>query len=179
MNSEIQDSIVEWNRKAALEEIELLKVLRSTAWDEHTHSFRWLMASLLGINGAACLGILNLSIIPFDHKLIAGGSFFVGILTALLVAVFGQHSVQKSLAPLQKQVGYWMTVAHDGERNEELESTLNDELKASARVGLGGRFAGWISALSFVVGALTAGAGMKQHEMTLALKKQQAQVTAS
>ena len=79
---------------------------------------------------------------------------------ALLVAVFGQHSVQKSLAPLQKQIGYWMTVAEDGERDQKFEEGLNEELKASARIGLGSRVAGWLAALLFISGVIVAGNGM-------------------
>lgn len=170
-------SVEQWNRVSALEEIENLKNIRATAWDEHTHSFRWIMATLLAVNGGACLAILNHDAIHTTFRLVASGLFIGGLLMALLVAVFGQHSVQKSLGPLQKQIGYWMTVAADGEREEKFESDLNDELKVSARIGMWGRMAGWAAVLCFILGVVIAGYGIaaadnsgsnqidRQHEM--------------
>jgi hypothetical protein len=159
----LENSVGQWNKRGALEEIENLKSIRATAWDEHTHSFRWLMASLLGVNGAACLGIIGVSEIPLEHRMYSGGAFVFGILSALLVAVFGQRSVQQSLLPLQRMIGYWMTVVDDGIRDEGMEQGLNDELKDSAKFGHAGRVFGWLSALAFAVGAMAAGNGMLEH----------------
>lgn len=159
---EFDGNLANWNRRGALEEIENLKTIRATAWDEHTHVFRWLMASLLAINGAACLAVVGQAAMPLDYRLWACGAFVTGILSALLVAVLGQRSIQNSLLPLQKYIGYWMTVADDGERDESVETALNNELKISANIGFASRFVGWISACAFLCGVLVAGFGMTQ-----------------
>lgn len=157
----LDDSEKDWNRKGALEEIESLKLIRSTAWDEHSHSYRWLMASLLAINGGACLSIYANTEISHPIRLIACGSFIIGIIAALLVAVFGQRSIRKSLVPLQKQIGYWMKVVGDGLRDEEIEADLAKELGASAKTGLASRIAGWVSALGFMAGVISVGFGIE------------------
>lgn len=158
--SHLEVSAQEWNKLGAAEEIENLKSIRATAWDEHTHSFRWLMATLLAINGAGCLAILSNDKMAVEYQLVASGFFVLGVLMALLVAVFGQHSVQKTLAPLQKHIGYWKTVAKDGERDEEMEGQLNAELKASAKLGLAARVSGWLAATAFIVGVVASGYGL-------------------
>jgi hypothetical protein len=88
--------------------------------------------------------------------------FILGILMALLVAVFGQHSIQRTLGPLQKQIGYWMTVASDGERLDEYETELNNELRGSAKIGMASRVSGWLSAGAFVCGVVVAGYGLSK-----------------
>ena len=160
MVTELDQSLADWNKRGALEEIETIKNIRATVWEEHTHSFRWLMASLLAINAAACWAVAGMEEIGVISRLWSCGIFASGILAALLVAVFGQQSVRSSLLPLQKQIGYWMTVAEDGERSESVEEDLNRELKRSARIGLGGRIAGWISAGAFAAGLAIAGIGL-------------------
>ena len=146
MVDDVNGEKTNWNRKVALEEIENLKSIRSAAWAQHSDAFKWLMASLLAVNGGSCLAILNATEIPIGFRLVSMGAFVFGIMTALLIAVFGQHSVQSSFAPLQKLIGYWMTVVDDGERMEEMEEEIGDELKRSARIGVGTRIAGWVSA---------------------------------
>lgn len=159
----IEDDNCNWIKLAAAAEVENLNQVRATAWDEHTHSYRWLMASLLGVNGAACLAIIGKAEIPLYYQLGAAGAYVIGILTALLVPVFGQHSVQKSLVPLQKYIGYWMAVASDGLRNEVFETELNDELRKTAKIALGSRISGWISALLFLFGSVISGIGIIKH----------------
>jgi hypothetical protein len=171
---QLAESERHWNREAAKEEIENLKNVRATAWDEHTHSFRWIMATLSAINGGACVAILNQDGMNISSKLLASGLFVGGLLMALLVAVFGQHSVQRCLLPLQRQIGYWMTVASDGERDEAFETELNEELKTSARIGMGGRVSGWLAAICFISGVVVAGFGLSatEHALTKQVVKQ-------
>lgn len=167
----LHDSEKQWNQKGALEEIENLKNIRATAWDEHTHSFRWIMATLSVMNGGACLAILDQDKLDAETTLVASGLFVIGILMALLVAVFGQHSIQKSLVPLQKQIGYWMTVVEDGERDEGLEGQLNDELRSSVTIGWASRISGWLAAMAFVSGACVSGYGLAQSDLATSKNK--------
>lgn len=171
---QLTESERHWNREGAKEEIENLKNMRATAWDEHTHSFRWIMATLSAINGGACAAILNQDGMGISSKLLASGLFVGGLLMALLVAVFGQHSVQSCLLPLQRQIGYRMTVASDGERDEAIERDLNNELKISARIGMGSRVSGWLAAIFFISGVVVAGFGLSatEHALTKQVAKE-------
>ena len=164
MVGDVNGEQTNWNRKLALEEIENLKSLRSAAWVQHSDAFKWLMASLLAVNGGACLAVMDASELTIGFRLASMGLFVFGIMTALLIAVFGQHSVQSSFVPLQKLIGYWMTVVDDGERMEEMEEEIGDELKRSARIGVGTRIAGWVSALAFLAGIVTAGLGLMSDQ---------------
>lgn len=174
----LDDSGREWNRAGALEEIENLKNIRGTAWDEHTHSFRWIMATLSAINGGGCLAILNSDQIEISHKITSSGLFVGGVLMALLVAVFGQHSVRKSLVPLQQQIGYWMTVSRDGERDDAIEKELADDLRKCVRIGIAGRVSGWLAAVAFVSGVIVAGNGLIQNHNITQSKQVEAKETS-
>ncbi len=147
MTESHQEDFTELMRHAAREEIDSLKLIRATMWDEHTHTYRWMMASLLAVNGAACLGVLGQESISLSYKLTAGSIFVFGILSSLLVALFGQRSAQKSLVPLQQLIGYWTTVSLDGERDEEQEVILTNQLSNGLRTARAARFAGWVSAV--------------------------------
>lgn len=160
MTEGFEADVAEWNKQAALEEIANLKQIRTVAWEEHSQAYRWLMASLLGINGGACIAILGSEQVGVWSKIYAGGCWTIGILASLLIAVFGQHSVQKSLDPLQKFIGYWMTVHSDGVRADGIENDLLNELKASSKIGFGSRIAGWVAASAFLAGAIFAGQGL-------------------
>jgi hypothetical protein len=162
--SPLDDSISAWTRADAIENIENLKGMRTLAWDEFNHSFRWLMASLLAINGGALLAMLDHSSLGLSHRVSSGCAFVFGIIMALLVAVFGQHSTIRSLPSLQKMIGYWMTVAVDGLRDEKIENDLDNELKASVKLGLGSRVSGWLSAIAFLIGIGISGHGLISFE---------------
>lgn len=153
-------SLADWNRASASEEITNLKLIREFVWEEHTQSYRWLMASLLALNGGACLTIFDTDLVPLEAKFFSCGLFVVGTVCALLVAMLGQRSNQASFAPLQQQIGYWMTVERDGERDEEFEAELAARLKKGTRIGLFARSAGWLSGLAFVTGVMVAGFSM-------------------
>jgi hypothetical protein len=153
-------SLVAWNRRGALEEISFLKEIRASAWDQHTHAYKWLTASLLAINGAACLTILNYSELEIIAKLISLSSFVFGILCALAVAVLGQYSVRKSFLPVQRRIGYWMTVVEDGVRDEEIETKFEAEIKSLTSMSYLTQIIGWMSAIAFLIGVITAGAAM-------------------
>jgi hypothetical protein len=161
MITEADQSEKGWLRKAALEEIDHLKLVRATSWEQHSHSFKWLMASLLAVNGGALLAVFDSQYVSLGYQAFASGCFVIGIMAALLVAVFGQRSIQKSFPPLQKIIGYWMTVVEDGERLESLETDLNNELQTAVKYGRGAQICGWLSALAFLVGA--GGVGVEMY----------------
>jgi hypothetical protein len=147
---------------AAKEELAHLRDLRQVSWEEHTHIYRWLTASFLGINGAACLAIFSSEQVYTNYKIISCSIYLVGISFALAVAVVGQRAVQRSIPALQSMIGYWIAVENDGLRDDEMESKLSIGLKNSSKIGLWSRLFGWISALAFVLGSIMAGLGLTQ-----------------
>ncbi|WP_324261586.1 hypothetical protein U4960_15935 [Altererythrobacter sp. H2] len=155
---------VSWIKEAAKEEIESLKFMRAVAWEQHSHSFKWLVGSLLALNGGGLLAIVQATGIALIERLFGGAAFALGIACALLVAVFAQHAIMASLMPLQRQIGYWMSVVDDGVRNEQFEAELASELGKSSRLEKLGRIGGWASAACFFVGLICGGVGMVQFE---------------
>lgn len=133
-------------------EISSLTEIRQSILEQHSHSFKWLTASLLAINGAAAVATLNTESIPAIWKVFSGAAFAGGVICALLVAVLAQKISIKSLAPLQRQIGYWIGVIHDGTRLEEFEEKIGIEMKAAMRWGWTIPVMGWVSGLFFVVG---------------------------
>ncbi|MFN3473115.1 MAG: hypothetical protein ACK4ZW_03620 [Blastomonas sp.] len=153
-------SLVEWNKLAASEEIANLRLIRERVWEEHSQSYRWLMASLLALHAGACLSIFGSDEIAKEIKLFGCGAFVIGMVLALTVAMFGQRSNQASLAPVQQQIGYWMTVVRDGERDDNFEVELADTLRKSSKIGVVARVAGWLSGVAFVSGVIISGYAM-------------------
>lgn len=161
---QIEQSVATWNRKGALEEITSLKEIRAASWEQHSHSYKWLTASLLAVNGGACLAVLGQADMSVEYKLFAAGCFVGGIVLAMLVAVLAQRTITSSLAPLQRQVGYWMTVVHDGVRDQDFEQTLVEETKNAVRLSIFGQVVGWASAAAFLGGITAAGIGIWNTE---------------
>ena len=139
-------------REAARAEIEFLGELRRNSFEQHTHSFRWLTASLLAINGGAAIAILNSTILSPFSLVTSGACFTGGILSALMVGVLAQRSIMASLIPIQTQIGYWIGVVSDGTRDEVKEQSFINDTAHAVRSAKIGQVAGWISAVLFVSG---------------------------
>jgi hypothetical protein len=84
---------------------------------------RWLLATLVAINGAAAISIL-----PFEMargaKIGGGGAFLFGILAALGAGLWSLYSFKRVSTAAGTMLGYWLTVAGDGPRLEVLEGTM-------------------------------------------------------
>ena len=141
-------------------EIAHLTEIRQMILEQHSHSFKWLTASLLAINGAAAVATLNTDSIPPVWKVLSGSAFAIGVLCALLVAVLAQKISIKSLVPIQRQIGYWIGVIHDGTRLEEFEAKLGSEMKETMRWGWAIPATGWVSGLFFFAGLGIIAAGL-------------------
>ncbi|WP_148309025.1 hypothetical protein [Sphingopyxis fribergensis] len=149
---------------AALEEIKSLTESRTLLFDEHSHAFRWLTASLLAINAGAAVAALNTEFLSAHSKIVSGAFFGVGILVALLIGVLSQQQKRKLLPIVQRQIGYWMTVADDGERSEELEAAIAAEVKSATKWAWTVPATGWVSALIFLAGIMVMGNGLIAQE---------------
>jgi hypothetical protein len=84
---------------------------------------RWLLATLVAINGAAAISMLPLDM-PTWAKLAGAGAFLVGILVALGAALWSLYSFKHVSIAAGTMLGYWLTVADDGPRLEALEASM-------------------------------------------------------
>ena len=123
---------------------------------------RWLLATLVAINGAAAISMLPLALAT-GAKLGGAGAFLFGILAALGAGLWSLYAFKRVSAAAGTMLGYWLSVANDGERVEALEATM----KADMDEAVGSRmtfFLGAVSAASFLLGCALAGWGMLSHE---------------
>ena len=163
--SEMTESEIENYKEGAKAEIAFLNETRQMVLEQHSHSFKWITASLLAINGAAAISILNTDKLIVYWKIYSGIFFCIGILLALLVAVSAQKISLKGLIPIQRQIGYWISVSYDGERVEAVETELNKEFAAAMRFSWLVPALGWLSALMFVVGLGVSAKGLLQTQL--------------
>jgi hypothetical protein len=139
---------------------------RNSLLEEHSSSFKWLMASLLAINGGGLLGLKDIDESLSVMGLIAGGFFYLGIAGALLVAWLGQRSARALLEPLSELTGFWKAVSVTGYFAEDDHKAILERMKTSIGQAKYPAWAGWVSFASFSLGLLTlgmtlAGAGTK------------------
>lgn len=161
------DEDIEFVKKAAVEIVSFINEARRTVIEQHSQSFRWLTASLLAINGASALAVLTKAgEANFDAQT-AGALFIGGIVLALFVGVASQRTNQAILPNLQEQLGYWLVVAHDGERVETREQELNDEMSSKMRLGVFTQVFGWLSGILFLGGAICIGLSLENQATKL------------
>lgn len=120
---------------------------------------RWILTSLLGINGAAAIALwgVPMALAPKLESIVA---FVGGMVLALLCAELSTARAPRFVLPMLAQIGYWTEVQASGERDvareEKLSSALVDEIKVQRR---GPRIAGFALLLLFLVGIGVAGWG--------------------
>jgi glucan phosphoethanolaminetransferase (alkaline phosphatase superfamily) len=88
---------------------------------------RWLLATLAFISGAAAVAVLRLDI-GTAAKLGATIAFVFGILAALGAGLWSLFVFKRVASLALTMLGYWITVADDGERIEALETTMKAEM---------------------------------------------------
>lgn len=117
---------------------------------------RWLLATLVAINGAAVISVLPLKMPP-DTKLYGVLAFLLGILAALGAGLWSLYAFKRVSIAANTMMGYWLTVAGDGQRLAALEATMKRHMDqaigsrathlfvfASVAAFLGGcAFTGW------------------------------------
>ena len=84
---------------------------------------RWLLATLVAINGAAAISMLPLQMAT-GAKLSGAGAFLIGILAALGAGIWSLYAFKRVSTLAATMLGYWLTVANDGARLEALEATM-------------------------------------------------------
>jgi hypothetical protein len=119
---------------------------------------RWLLATLVVINGAAAVSVLPVKM-PTAVKLAGAVAFLVGILAALGAALWSLYAFKRVSIEASTMVGYWLKVADDGQRLEALEATMKRRLDQA--VGSSAtRYLVIASVAAFLVGCTLAGWGM-------------------
>jgi len=123
---------------------------------------RWLLATLVAINGAAAISIL-----PFDMdkaaKVGGGLAFLLGILAALGAGLWSLYSFKRVSTSAGTMLGYWLTVAGDGPRLEALEATMKRHMDQA--IGSRGTHI-WVlaSVAAFLAGCAFAGWGVSTRD---------------
>ena len=148
-------------------EIDFLSKMRQASMDQSADAAKWLLASLLAINGGGAVAAVN-SIEKLQIG-VPAGLFAAGIMLALASAVIIQSVGYRSLAPIQEAIGYWITVVDDGTQADEYEAKLKKRFLKLRWFGMLAPAAGWCSAGCFVCGALTlnnAPSRVDQHNVT-------------
>jgi hypothetical protein len=119
---------------------------------------RWLLATLVVINGAAALSVLPLKMAPIV-KLGGAIAFLIGILAALGAALWSLFAFKRVSIAAATMVGYWLKVADDGQRLQALEMTMKRHLEQA----VGSRathFLVFASVVAFLAGCALAGWGL-------------------
>ena len=134
---------------------------RDKITQEYLATFRWLLASLLAVNSGASFAILSSISIVYQGKILAGSLFFFGIVSCLFLALWTQRTLQVMMTPVSKTVNLWLEAAQHGQVDFEQRELINAELKKAELPLRLSAIAGWISAISFVLGVLVMGYFLK------------------
>jgi hypothetical protein len=119
---------------------------------------RWLLATLVAINGAAAISMLSLKILP-AAKLGSASAFLVGILAAIGAGCWSLFSFKRVTAGAGTMLAYWLSVANDGPRLEVLEATMKKHFE-QAIGSRGTHIFVLVSLLAFLLGCGLAGWGL-------------------
>ena len=119
---------------------------------------RWLLATLVAINGAAAITMLPLEMAT-AAKVGGAGAFLLGILAALGAGLWSLFAFKRVSTAAGTMLGYWMSVADDGPRLEALEASMKRHMDQA--VGSRGTHV-WLfaSVAAFLVGCAFAGWGL-------------------
>jgi hypothetical protein len=119
---------------------------------------RWLLATLVAINGAAAISVLPLKIAA-GLKLAASGIFLLGILAALAAAIWSLFAFKRVSIGAATMLGYWLTVLDEGARLEALEATMKRHFD-QALGSRGTHVLVFTSVAAFLVGCGLTGLGL-------------------
>jgi len=119
---------------------------------------RWLLATLVVINGAAAIAVLPLKI-DTVAKLGGAAAFLLGILAALGAGLWSLYAFKRVSIAANTMMGYWLTVAGDGQRLAALEATMKRHMD-QAIGSRGTHFFVFGSVASFLVGCVLTGWGL-------------------
>jgi hypothetical protein len=119
---------------------------------------RWLLATLVVINGAATIAVLPLQIAG-GAKLAAAGAFVFGILAAIGAGLWSLYEFKRVSIAANTMMGYWLAIAGDAPRVAALEATLKRHMD-QAIGSRGTHFFVFASVAAFLAGCAFTGSGL-------------------
>lgn len=144
-----------------LAEMEIANILESKKMllDEHSASFRWLVASFLAINGGGLIAVAGQANMSRAYGAASGLLFCIGIVSALLCAWLSQRANRATLLPLNEAMGIWISIAHFGELDHSDIKTVESKMTEVVKVSRPTQISGWFSVTAFLLGMCMAGVG--------------------
>ena len=119
---------------------------------------RWLLATLVAINGAAAITMLPLTMAK-GAKLGGALAFLLGILAALGAGLWSLYAFKRVSTSAGTMLSYWLTVANDGARLKALEATMKRHFD-QAIGSRGTHFLVFASVAAFLAGCAFVGWGI-------------------
>jgi hypothetical protein len=164
------------NQRLADYAIDTFKHSQNVLFDQHSAAYKWLLASLLAINGAGLLALFDASTMPPEFRIAACALFYVGVISALLMAYLNQFSMLAATAPLSEATAHWIYVSETGETDAAgwaaIEAKLQTHKKKSDKI----QIIGWISVIAFSLALTVIGYSFTQRvPQTVVEVKQAAQ----
>ncbi|GGB88112.1 hypothetical protein GCM10011494_03020 [Novosphingobium endophyticum] len=149
-------------RRVAEVEFSNSLALQARLLDENGATFRWLLASLLAVNGGSAVAILTAEKISGKAMILGGGAFSIGVFFALLLAFFTMKSTERMVAPLGTLSGFWLAAIESGDI--DLKALAKAKLKMQKQLKptkCASNFCGWASAMFFIAGVVAIGFNLK------------------
>src|SRR5690349_17058324 len=119
---------------------------------------RWLLATLVVINGAAVIAVLPLKIAN-AAKLGSAGAFLLGILAALGAGIWSLYQFKRVSIAANTMMGYWLAVSGEGQRLAALETAMKRHMD-QAIGSRGTHYFVFASVTAFLVGCVVTGWGL-------------------
>jgi len=119
---------------------------------------RWLLATLVVINGAGAVAVLPLKMAT-GPKLGSAAAFLLGILAALCAGIWSLYAFKRVSIAANTMMGYWLTIAGDAPRLAALEATMKRHMD-QAIGSRGTHFFVFASVAAFLLGCVLTGWGL-------------------
>ena len=144
---------VDIDRDYALSRAEIFKEHYSLSGEQLTTYAKWLNSSLLAINGAAVISVLN-SYDKMNHHAKVAGFFISGMILSLLSGWFLQFVYLKTNEVSGEFWIFWKDSAENGGFEYSVGQKLDAKLKNSYRLRNIPPALGWLSGISFGFGVI-------------------------
>ena len=149
-----------WQRVAE-QELAAATHSRNVLLEAHQDSYKWLLASLLGINSGGMFALLNFEGLDSKSKGVVAIFFYLGIIAALLSGYLSQRANRSLIGPLGESMGYWISVAHHGEHIPDVWDKIQAKIQATIKQARATQIAGWASAICFSIGVIGLGVNLQ------------------
>lgn len=167
-----------FNRQFAARKLIRLDKEYAFVSDQVASMAKWLMASLLAINGGGILAVLNAA--KDGHQSWIAGTMFVGgVGMSLFSGVTMQGIYGGFVDPLLDQDKYWTGVNIEGCRSGETETILKTSMETAYRFSLAPQLCGWASGVLFVFGSIALGMTIHSAAANVPLSGRSAQPRAT